>query len=322
MEVLLEGPTTPSIRGGVLCEELGTGKTIMVLALVLATRYQLPLRSQSAVKKPARNRFARELHKLQDPCSVLTPVALRYFPSRFFASARGTDRPAHSSFPSLVETMIHFIRTTKHQTTLSRLGLHERLQRDHHHLLERLNMTIPFKPADSLKRSTTSRSKLRSDEEIRAPHPLLLTTATLIVIPPNLFHQWQSEINKHCDMSSLHVCTVGEKGSLPSAHDLATLYDVRLSTLYTFNEFRSLVADCAHGSPTFVTTVLSQTSTQTNGPSQASPTKTRRRASNTCALPHHAPALRAPTRAYQGARVSAEGTQAYRLCSSFAGNAS
>jgi hypothetical protein len=231
MEVLLEGPTTPSIRGGVLCEELGTGKTIMVLALVLATRYQLPLRSQSAIKKPARNRFARELHKLQDPCSVLTPVALRYFPSRFFASARGTDRPAHSSFPSLVESTIHFICTTKHQTTLSRLGLHERLQWDHHHLLERLNLTVPFESADLLKRS----SKLRSDKDICAPHPLLLTTATLIVVPPNLFHQWQSEINKHCNTTSLRVCAVGEKGSLPSTHDLATSYDVRFSTVYSLN---------------------------------------------------------------------------------------
>jgi hypothetical protein len=320
MEVLLEGPTTPSIRGGVLCEELGTGKTIMVLALVLATRYQLPLRLQSAIEKPARNKFARELHKVQDPCSVLTPVALRHFPSRFFTLARGTDRPPHSSFPSLVEYMIHFVCTTKHQTTLSRLGLHERLQQDHRHLLERLNMTVPFEPAHLLKRTTTSGSKLRSDEEIRAPHPLLLTTATLIIVPPSLFNQWQNEINKHCDTTSLRVCAVGEKGSLPSAHNLATLYDVRLSTIFTF-EFRSSVADCAHGSPTFVTTALSQTSTQTNGSSQASLTKTRRRASNTCALPHHAPALRAPTRVYRGARVSAEGTRAYRLCSSFAGNA-
>ncbi|KAJ8456942.1 hypothetical protein ONZ45_g18517 [Pleurotus djamor] len=79
-EVLRECPRVVSTPGGILCEELGTGKTVMILSLILASRYD-PSTPEEA---------------LTDIRPVLTPVALRHFPSYPFDPAR---QRAHITHP-------------------------------------------------------------------------------------------------------------------------------------------------------------------------------------------------------------------------------
>ncbi|KAK0463570.1 uncharacterized protein EV420DRAFT_1618586 [Desarmillaria tabescens] len=102
MEILRERPMVAPNRGGVLCEELGTGKTVMTLTLIMATLHQLSAPEESII----------------DVRPVLTPLSLRYFPSAEMSAARNrlmrsrrqksTNVPA-LGVPSLPELLLHQI---------------------------------------------------------------------------------------------------------------------------------------------------------------------------------------------------------------------
>jgi hypothetical protein len=227
MEILLERPLVQQNRGGVLCEELGTGKTVMILSLILATRHQLPQPDSTA------------LHT----CAVLTPLALKYFPSEdfenarsFSAKVRGTIRVpqrranagTRSSVPTLREYLTHYIRATAHQTLLSRGNIHDQLEERHNHLYNQLRASAPFYHAypDDLSYVQGFDYCSRRPKVARGPRAVLLTTATLVIVPENLFGQWRNEINKHCDTTVLRVLTIGKEDKIPSADILASAYDV------------------------------------------------------------------------------------------------
>ena len=102
MEVVHDRPTVAQTRGGILCEELGTGKTVMSLALILATLDQLPAPEESYL----------------DPRPVLSPLAARYFPSQTYVDAREKvaqrspvrrieDTSGATRVPSLTEYVLH-----------------------------------------------------------------------------------------------------------------------------------------------------------------------------------------------------------------------
>jgi protein tyrosine phosphatase (PTP) superfamily phosphohydrolase (DUF442 family) len=54
---------------------------------------------------------------------------------------------------------------------------------------------------------------------------MYLTSASLIVVPPQLVAQWDSEILKHC-RSGLRVLVLKSKTQIPQAKALASDYDV------------------------------------------------------------------------------------------------
>ncbi|TFY64960.1 hypothetical protein EVJ58_g2267 [Rhodofomes roseus] len=106
-EIQQECPRVVQTRGGILCEELGTGKTIMILGLILATRNQLSSPAESIL----------------DPRPVLTPLSLRHFPTGEEAQARArllqgrgssarlhthANRAEPNTIPSLVEHLLHY----------------------------------------------------------------------------------------------------------------------------------------------------------------------------------------------------------------------
>lgn len=214
MELLREYPTVAQTRGGILCEELGTGKTVMSLALILATFDQLPTPEESYL----------------DPRPVLTPLALRHFPSRTYADAREKcakrlparkrmDAADTSRVPSLTEHLLHLCSTNPSDTGVREYEDVLKLSR----LWKAYKANTPFyhhyedEPIETLR---TSR-KAHGDS---GPRTMFLSSATLVVVPPNLLNQWFNEINKHCD-STLRTYMVVDNKSLPSAKKLA-FYDV------------------------------------------------------------------------------------------------
>ncbi|EKM55021.1 uncharacterized protein PHACADRAFT_142857 [Phanerochaete carnosa HHB-10118-sp] len=220
MELLRECPTVAQTRGGILCEELGTGKTVMSLALILATLDQLPAPEESYL----------------DPRPVLTPLALRHFPSQTYADARekcakrsparrrqkidAVDTPR---VPSLIEHLLHICSTDPLSTGVREYEDVLRFSR----LWKAYKANTPFyhhyedEPIETLR---TSR-KAHGDS---GPRIMFLSSATLVVVPPNLLNQWFNEINKHCD-STLRTYMMVDNNSLPSAKKLA-LYDIILMT--------------------------------------------------------------------------------------------
>ena len=211
MEILSECPMRSQAKGGILCEEMGTGKTCIVLGLIMGTKHQLSSPEEPLWDEPER--------------PILTPVAFRHFSTRQFESARQVahvkDRP--SGFPSLVEILTHFIRTSPGLPPGVNESLQERLP---DHLWESLMENQPFYHV--FERMPATMSPRRKPLN-RGPRKVYLTSATLVIVPRAILEQWNAEIHKHCEDGSIrHISLdIGPKSRpLPSAQTLASMYDV------------------------------------------------------------------------------------------------
>ncbi|KAL5529532.1 hypothetical protein ACEPAG_5517 [Sanghuangporus baumii] len=220
MELLVQRPQSYQARGGLLCEELGTGKTVMTLALILATLDDLPDPPE------------------EDGGEILTLIALRHFPQRRYGELRtflDGDRHRHRlvagerrpSFPSLVELLCDFTR--KHPSSTN-LRSAEDIPLWH---CIRRNAPLFFHFYADHEQASLARQK-RS----RLPRLMYLTTATLVVVPAALQAQWYSEILKHCS-TSVRTLVVKSRKDLPPVVSLASDYDIVLTN---FNG-QSLIAD-------------------------------------------------------------------------------
>ncbi|CCM03805.1 uncharacterized protein FIBRA_05953 [Fibroporia radiculosa] len=217
MEILQECPMVSQARGGILCEELGTGKTVMMLALILATLDQISSPEEA----------------VYDPRPVLTPLSYRHFPTaepatsrRRMAQGGNTKRSDHESptrIPSLVEFLLHYCRTRPD-------GLH---LRDYQDRLEQQRLWKPLMHNNPFYHHYNSLNPevIRSNRRQINPGPkvMYLSSATLVVVPMNLFNQWKNEIMKHCH-DTLRVLEARTGVALPSAQQLATKYDLILMT--------------------------------------------------------------------------------------------
>ncbi|KAF7337866.1 Helicase C-terminal domain-containing protein [Mycena venus] len=220
---------SPPCRGGILCEELGTGKTVMILGLVLSTIRQISEPEPSIL----------------DPRPILTPIAFRHFPSEEFATARtrffrnktksnGCTPPR---VPTLVELLLHKMVTCPvtfvPESQTHRYARVEEHVEDLEHLTALKKDNIPFyldyqgEPIDN-ERTNKRRAPARG-----GPRLLYLTSATLIVVPQNLLLQWTQECSLHCE-DSLRVCVLRGRDPIPPARVLATEYDIVLMSYSRF----------------------------------------------------------------------------------------
>ncbi|KAJ7706893.1 P-loop containing nucleoside triphosphate hydrolase protein [Mycena rosella] len=225
MELLLERPLVAHCRGGILCEELGTGKTVMILALILSTRNQLSEPEPSII----------------DTRPVLTPLALRHFPSGEFDTARKrlfrNNAKVAAGVPTLVELLLHRMATSpvafvpEHRAHYSDRFVEEVENLDHYTGPRKEN--LPFyldyhgEPIDN------ERTNKRTGPTARGPRMLYLTSATLVVVPPNLLLQWTQECSLHCE-DSLRLCVLKKHEPMPAARTLASEYDIVLITYPRF----------------------------------------------------------------------------------------
>jgi hypothetical protein len=192
----------------------------MVLALVLETIDQL--------SKPEES--------IHDARPVMTPVAFRHFPHSQFEAARKhlSPRrpwaPAHdgNSFPRLMEIALHYVRTSPEG-----LQLRQNVEWLQNRGLQTLiDLNVPFYIQSEEPATVIRPSRKKAGRGFRA---MYLTSATLIVVPPNLLAQWNSEIFKHClgpeeSDDALRFLVVSSKDELPAARLLASKYDVSITT--------------------------------------------------------------------------------------------
>ncbi|KAI0070956.1 hypothetical protein K474DRAFT_1776489 [Panus rudis PR-1116 ss-1] len=216
LELLAERPRMQQVRGGILCEELGTGKTVMILGLILSTIDQLPEPEESFVEyRP-----------------VLTPLALRSFPFGEYSAARQRLSAAFGkkalwkavekkTVPSLQAMAIHSMRT--HPECPGARYEQELLETLR--ALPAYEANVPFYLHYNEEPMETLRSRRRTVNPL--PRVMYLTTASLVVVPVNLLNQWTGEILKHCE-DDLRVLVVRDNKPLPVALILANKYDVVL----------------------------------------------------------------------------------------------
>ncbi|KAF7302336.1 Helicase C-terminal domain-containing protein [Mycena chlorophos] len=232
MEVLLERPMVEPCRGGILCEELGTGKTVMCLALILSTINQLSAPEPSIL----------------DSRPVLTPLSFRHFPSSESDAARARfsldkrkvgakdDGPR---VPSLVELLLHKLAVEPVAFVPERRTEHFEALKEAVESLEQYasprKHNLPFyldyqgEPVDNERTNRRGGANLKPSGPIR----LYLTSALLVVVPTNLLLQWTQEISLHCD-DRIRVCVLKGNDPMPPARTLASDFDI---ILLTYNRF-------------------------------------------------------------------------------------
>ncbi|KAI5122210.1 hypothetical protein M0805_002699 [Coniferiporia weirii] len=210
MELLLARPRLSQSRGGFLCEELGTGKTVMTLALILATLDTLP--------------------RPPEHCSdrIITPLARRIASHLSSGSSRksavhsGRTTEGSCKLPTLVEHLCHYIRANPDNIDVR--SYEDELE-DRQLWKPLMKNTPYYLHDDSVLVRDIGRPQRRHKTE--SSRLIYLSAATLIVVPKTLQAQWSSEILKHCS-SSIRTLVIKQKGDIPPAHELASNYDIVL----------------------------------------------------------------------------------------------
>ncbi|KAI0647582.1 P-loop containing nucleoside triphosphate hydrolase protein [Trametes meyenii] len=219
MEILSNRPRVSAVPGGILCEELGTGKTIMILSLILATL----------------DHIASPEEGIYEERTPLTPIALRHFQTASVNSERAKLKkpktPDNHRFPSLVDIILHKCRVDPAGIPLRDPDERERLE--NLGLWEPLRANAPFYLHSETPPETTGRRARQ--QTTSGPRVMYLTSATLVIVPDNLRRQWANEILKHCT-DLLHVLLVDDKHPIPDAPLLATDYDIVLMSQSQFSQ--------------------------------------------------------------------------------------
>jgi hypothetical protein len=192
----------------------GTGKTIIIIALVLLTQNQLSSPEETEDDRP-----------------VMTPLAFRHFPDAVYRTARsrmnfGSSQPLNYEMqrhrvPSLVEILYHQIRVKPPTRALR----DEDDALSTRRLMASISANTPFYL--HFQASVPENSRPMRHESDPGARVMYLTTATLIVVPKHLVNQWVGEIYKHCFDDALRFFVVGGRKPVPEARVLASNYDVR-----------------------------------------------------------------------------------------------
>ncbi|KAH6902291.1 SNF2 family N-terminal domain-containing protein [Coprinopsis sp. MPI-PUGE-AT-0042] len=196
MEILLEKQMVSPCRGGILCEELGTGKTVMIIGLILATLKQVPKPEESLLDE--------------------------------------RSEPIGNRVPSLVELMVDSSRTRPfhfipNPATLAGAEKARRIEEIEEKfealpIYEACRASTPFYFHFERNPTDDDRPGKRRRQTGRRPKRMYLSTATLVVVPANLLSQWDREILKHAS-HPLRVFILRSKTPLPTVHQLAD-YDI------------------------------------------------------------------------------------------------
>ena len=206
LEVREDAPAYEMPRGGILCEEMGAGKTAICIALVILTRHRLAIPEESPQSR-----------------SILTEMSLRYFPYEAEVEARDAlGIPHPGTMPSLVE---HTLQKLAVHTQKSLLARKEEFEDNWAFggLIDHLNpFYLHFNDSDT---RMSARGVIKQTCDL--PRKVYLSCATLVVSPLSLYEQWKSELYKFCKEGVLRTLFLSDKGqgSVPPPRELLK-YDV------------------------------------------------------------------------------------------------
>ncbi|KAF3062482.1 putative ATP-dependent helicase C23E6.02 [Daldinia childiae] len=155
--VLREPRYYDGVRGGILAEEMGTGKTLICLALILCTK--------------------------SEPTKAPEPFVAEVAPR--LKSASLLDMAAATANKNSIAWKPYF------EASATRFGYEYRNCID---ALTRLENRALYKVQNTL---VEPRRSNRTTSRIVPPKEVYLSHATLVIVPNNLVKQWQNEMKKH-----------------------------------------------------------------------------------------------------------------------------
>ena len=186
-------PRYPEAQGGILAETMGYGKTLICLAVILATRGHYPSIPTSCLEN--------EEEKLHERTPSLLAMAARQIKQKGY--------PWKNEFYALKRGGEHFDRC------IAELKKYER------------SFIEPLPGVRTPARST----KREQDKKI-----LRICSATLIIVPPNLVTQWESEITKHIDEDAIDYKVIHKsEDEIPQWTELIK-YDIILMSKSRFEK--------------------------------------------------------------------------------------
>ncbi|KAF9127849.1 hypothetical protein BGW39_005513 [Mortierella sp. 14UC] len=171
------------IPGGIICEDMGTGKTCLCIALILHTLHQS---SRPPVEEPA-TLF----------CDLIPST-----PSATSVDSEFTELvlPKGSVIPSLRDFAAATIKTK----AVNYRHAQDYLNPDLMDTLENSLLYYHEEVSSELNRQSRSRRHKTTD----SPVEIYLSSATLVIVPANLVDQWWNEINKHTEDGALKVFAI------------------------------------------------------------------------------------------------------------------
>ncbi|WWD19169.1 hypothetical protein CI109_103627 [Kwoniella shandongensis] len=195
-------------RGGILCEQMGTGKTLMCLALIVSTLHQPTAPPPTEI----------------DISEITTDIAERTYPFAPHSDLRELAgfprRSTQLIFPSLVELCANKLAILDPSAINNRY-----LPAYTKPLLNRRTFYYTL-PLDDECSRTAKRQTF--EQTVRK---MYLAKGTLVIVPQILVQQWKEEITNHLEEGVLNVYEV--KGHLPPIEDLLG-YDVILMDVNRF----------------------------------------------------------------------------------------
>ncbi|OCK80457.1 hypothetical protein K432DRAFT_404679 [Lepidopterella palustris CBS 459.81] len=209
-----------SNRGGILAETMGLGKTIICLAVILATKYHLPqippeYQEMRPVWKQLRQtdeqgtclpNFEMDNPTLDTGHSrMVTPTLNRLDPDGFSSN---NANPQVYNFRQL-GTLAKMTAAVINRNGIPWKAHFKRIESEtgdtHYGCMRHLEAAMQHYEIP-VEKARTNRSPTPPQ-----PRTLMMCSGTIIVVPRNLLHQWQSEIKKHVVEGSLSVLVMDSK---------------------------------------------------------------------------------------------------------------
>lgn len=236
----------PDVRGGILCDEMGAGKTLICLALILATLDQISRPEHesmtSCITSEMAMQFPDEKFQDKDPAAGLLG---RIVTAPFGAPSPGErlGRRPITHIPKSKPETSHATHPITGSVSLAKIAAH-RLRTTHACRPDLLD-TLPSQVQAILGRESAPfillwpplPLRVSRVNHNRSPLRVYLTSATLVLVPPTLLMHWLDEMEKHCEPQTLRVlCITDIHTEIPAASQLSQDYDVVLMSHARFGK--------------------------------------------------------------------------------------
>ncbi|KAF9186573.1 hypothetical protein BGZ51_001928 [Haplosporangium sp. Z 767] len=175
------------VSGGIICEDMGTGKTCLCIALILQTLHQ------SSKPPNIGTQLYCDLYPYTHSSATMDQGDL------FMDTSTRTLRPG-TEIPSLRDLAAAALRMNSVNYEQARNFVPS-------HIMDLLDRTYVYyfdEPSSGYIRPARSKQFRMADQ---SPE-VYLTSSTLVIVPSNLMAQWLNEINKHTEGSVLKVYSI------------------------------------------------------------------------------------------------------------------
>ncbi|KAF9112099.1 hypothetical protein BGX27_003981 [Mortierella sp. AM989] len=202
------------VRGGIICEDMGTGKSCLCIALIMQT-----------------------IHQFSEPPATATHLYCELYPftpsSAIIVRERAmpTDTETMLLAPgSTIPTLRDLAAVAVKMSRLEYRKAHDYINEESMEILEA--MSVYYYDEEILERPRMPRARLFRMVDL--PIEVYLSSSTLVIVPPNLSDQWCNEVNKHTKDHALKLLIIESDDKEIPDHKTLMKYDMVLITQNRF----------------------------------------------------------------------------------------